>query len=84
VGEFFKIDPVFFWQTFDHYYAKNDRLCPPGIRDRDQGGTLWTFPLPSEQQSLDACFVDAGLNVLLGCCSEAGESTDQGGNTGKF
>jgi hypothetical protein len=72
IGETYGIDPVFFWQTFDHYYAKNDRLCPFEMRNRDKHGTLWTFPLPSEQESLDAAFIDDGLNALFlnsGCQS---------------
>jgi len=72
IGETFDIDPVFFWQTFDHYYAKNDRLCPFEMRNRDKYGTLWTFPLPSEQESLDAAFIDDGLNALfLGSISQS-------------
>jgi hypothetical protein len=65
ISETYGIDPVFFWQTFDHYYAKNDGLCPFEMRNRDKHGTLWTFPLPSEQESLDAAFIGDGLNALF-------------------
>jgi len=34
IGETYGVDPVFFWQTFDHYYAKNDRNCHPEMRNR--------------------------------------------------
>jgi hypothetical protein len=76
VGEAYHVDPVFFWQTFDHFYAKNDRLCPPEMRSRGDFGTLWTFPLPSEQRSLDACYIDAGVNALFL------RANSQAGNTG--
>jgi hypothetical protein len=65
IGTAYNVDPMFFWQTLDHFYAKNDRLCPESIRSRQNAGTLWTFPLPSEQRFLDACYIDAGLNAVF-------------------
>ncbi|KIW98782.1 uncharacterized protein Z519_00445 [Cladophialophora bantiana CBS 173.52] len=81
LGEHFDLKPIFFWQVFDHYYAKNDRLRPPDMADRHQTGTLWTFPVPSEQKSLEACFVDASLNATFVACHTQGDQINAPRNT---
>jgi hypothetical protein len=50
------------------------------VRNRDKHGMLWTFPLPSEQESLDAAFIDDGLNELFvssGCLSTEVQPIDR-------
>lgn len=75
IGLHFRIDPMFFWGSLDHYFASEDRTCP--YRDRQ---SQWTDQLPSEQKFIQLACVNTGLSALL----LKGRDAEGYGNTGSL